>query len=79
MAEENASFYAFKPSGKWKYEGRGYLSNEAFRDFDDRKGRILRENGNCWPGMIYDARDLICVVIPDESHETGFPLMFIPK
>lgn len=32
---ENATFYAFKPSGKWKYSGRGHFPEVALREFPD--------------------------------------------
>jgi hypothetical protein len=78
---ENATFYAFKPSGKWKYTGRGYLSAEVFdisiTSADGKIEQILRDNDNCWPGMSTRADNLTLVVIPDESCPHGWPQMYV--
>jgi hypothetical protein len=80
--ENNATFYTFKDSGKWSYEGRGYLSDAVFRECFSghaRREQILKDNGGLCPGMSTAGRDLIMVVIPDESHDTGFPLLLHPE
>lgn len=77
MSGLNATFYAFNPSGKWKYEGRGYLSPKVFEVFsaEERRAQILRDNGGVYPGMRTAAPDLTWVVIGDETVPHGYPLM----
>lgn len=80
MRSENATFYAFNPSGKWKYEGRGFLSEAVFEVFEraERRAQILRDNDDKFPGMSSAAHDYVWVVIGDESNEHGYPLMLLP-
>lgn len=80
MKTENATFYAFNPSGKWKYEGRGFLSSSVFDAFtrQERRERILRDNDGKFPGMSTAAEEYIWVVIGDPEIDHGFPLMLHP-
>ena len=79
MSEKsNARFLMFKPSGKWKYEGRGILPHD-FSKYDDFRALIIASNGGLCPGMSTDGSDYIIIVIPDEDHPTGWPLMLKPK
>lgn len=76
----NATFLAFKPSGKWKYEGRGFLTEKAMMTFDNRKAQVLEDNGGNWPGCSNPMDYLHCVVVPDEAAEGYvYPLMFPAK
>lgn len=79
IKQENATFHAFKPSGKWKYTGRGYLSPEVFKLFrgEEQVTQILRDNDGKWPGMNSSADDLTLVVIGDDDIDHGFPLMIV--
>lgn len=79
MRSDNATFYAFNPTGKWKYEGRGYLSPEVFAVFErsERRARILQDNGGKFPGMSSTADDYVWVVVGDEDNNHGYPLMLL--
>lgn len=78
---ENARFLTFKPSGKWKYEGRGNASEMLFKRFGvgERRAQVLADNGGLMPGMSTSGSDLIVVVIPDEDHDSGWPLLLLPE
>lgn len=78
MNLENATFHTFKTSGKWAYSGRGYLP-EDFNMAEDMRSFIMTQNGHKCPGMSTDGSDLTLVIIPDENHPTGWPLMFYPE
>jgi len=77
MKEVNASFYAFTENGKWKYEGRGHLSQAVFQVFElhARRNQILEDNDNKFPGMSSAGLNYTWVVIPDEEIAHGYPLM----
>lgn len=76
----NATFYSFKESGKWKYSGRGRVTQQLFACFSrvGRRRRILFDNNEKFPGMSTPAEDFIWVVLPDESCDFGYPLMLLP-
>jgi hypothetical protein len=76
----NATFYAFNPSGKWKYEGRGYLSESVFSVFSraERRAQILMDNDGKFPGMCTSADEYVWVVIGDREINHGYPLMLHP-
>lgn len=74
---ENATFYAFKKTGKWKYDGRGNLPHD-FTKYDVFRDYIIASNGGLCPGMSTDAADYFIIVIPDADHPTGWPLMLKP-
>lgn len=78
--KDNATFYTFKPSGKWKYKGRGYASPELYTcwDRDEKRQRILADNGGKMPGMSTDGSDLIVMVAIDDDAEHGWPLLIHP-
>lgn len=80
MPHENATFYTFKPSGKWKYSGRGYAMPMLWERFThvEQRAQILKDNNNCVPGMNSDGEGLIIVVIPDENCPHGWPLHINP-
>lgn len=77
---ENATFHSFKPSGKWYASGRGHLLKDVFECFTavDQWKRILRANGGAYPGLKSIGAEFVCVVIPDEDVEFGYPLMLRP-
>jgi hypothetical protein len=72
--EADCTLLYFKPSGKWKYEGRG-----LFPAGDVTRETIMAANGSM-PGIISDASGMIVVVIPDDGCVTGFsyPRMLHP-
>lgn len=77
---EDCSFYYFKPSGKWKYEGRGRFPRPPERGgyYEVDHDAIRRENGSM-PGLTEgsDAKHMTIVVIPDENCAvaTSYPRM----
>lgn len=73
---ENATFYTFKKSGKYAYEGRGHLSPQVFERFDKngRYHQILEDNGGSIPGMSGNGVGYFIVVIGDEANPHGWPL-----
>lgn len=73
---ENATFYTFKPSGKWAYSGRGNASDLLFHTFthNEQRAVIIDDNGGCIPGMNGNGVGYTIVVIPDENHTSGWPL-----
>lgn len=75
----NATFHTFKPSGKWKYSGRGHCPSRVFESHtqEAKIEAILAENDGCWPGMSSAATDLTLVVIPDEECLHGWPQMYV--
>jgi hypothetical protein len=77
--EGNATFHAFKTSGKWGYTSRGVLDAEVFNTFNAfaQYEAILKLNGDCWPGMNGRADGYITVAIPDEACTFGWPLIFL--
>lgn len=79
MAVANATFYAFKPSGKWKYSGRGVVDVRLFMQMfgaEERRRYAIHElNGGKHPGMSGPADEYDVVVVPDED-APGWPLLF---
>lgn len=76
MNNDNATFHLFKPSGKWGYSGRGYLSREVFDVFSHKEQReqILVDNGGEMPGINGKGYGYHVVVIGDDDLPHGFPL-----
>lgn len=76
MPEANATFHLFKPSGKWAYTGRGYLSEHVFKVFSDvdRRGQILHDNCEEMPGVRGNGDYFNVVVIGDDDLPHGWPL-----
>ena len=75
----NATFYSFKRSGKCYAEGRGTLTREAIYDWNNRREHILRNNDGKYPGLSGRGDEFHFVIIPDEDHPEGFPLMLLRK
>lgn len=77
---KNATFYAFKQSGKWYTSERGYLSEQVFKYFDriDMRRQIVADNQGKFPGLSGPGNDFIFVVIGDDEINHGFPLMLFP-
>lgn len=75
MTNADCTYLYFKPSGKWKYEGRG-----RFPDGDVNRRSIMQANEGFMPGITSNASDMIVVVIPDDGCTTGFayPRMLLP-
>lgn len=76
MPKENASFHLFRPTGKWGYSGRGYLSPAVFEVFShaDQRAQILADNGDLMPGILGTGESYHVVVIGDEDLAHGWPL-----
>ena len=64
----DATFYAFKPTGKWKYAGEGYWPEGMDLNHDT----ICAANGGLMPGMSTQAKDLTIVAIPMEHCKKQF-------
>jgi hypothetical protein len=76
-----ATFLSFKESGKWYASGRAHLTPDFFRYFgEDRRGFILGSmpDGN-YPGLSGPGSEFVWVIVPDDDHENGFPLMLRPE
>jgi len=78
--EPNATFHAFRTSGKWYTTGRGYLSPGVFAVFErhERREQIVADNGGRYPGLSGPGNDFIFVVVGDDSCDHGFPLLLYP-
>jgi hypothetical protein len=78
--KDDCTFLYFKPTGKWKYEGRGrfpVLPDEGWYPVD--REAVIKENGGM-PGITTDAGSLIVVIIPDEecSSRFAYPRLLLP-
>lgn len=76
MDKNNATFHLFKPSGKWGYSDRGYLSPDVFCVFTsaERRQQILNDNGGTMPGISGRGEGYHVVVIGDDNIDHGWPL-----
>lgn len=75
----NASFYYFKPYGKYYCEGRGFLTPAVFRDIRTSfRERVMAANKKKWPGMSGDCEWCRIVIIPDSEVDFGWPLCLEP-
>lgn len=81
MRDNNdCTFLYFKPSGKWKYEGRGKFPHPPGEDYYDvDRAAIQRENGGM-PGISTDGSDLVVIVMPDDACDAplAYPRMLMP-
>lgn len=82
---DDCTYLYFKPSGKWKYDGRGRFPRNPNPNgglYDVDRDAIIRENGSM-PGLAqsYRADDLVVVVIPDEDCDCkmAYPRMLKPE
>lgn len=78
--QNNATFYTFKPSGKWYTTERGYLSRDIFhgaKSGEEKVERIRADNGGAWPGLRGTGSEFTLVVFGDEDLDYGFPLMIV--
>lgn len=77
--EFDGTIYCFNPtSGKWKYEGRGFVPEEVFSgafSSHARRAAILRANGGKCPGLSGPGNHLTWVVILDDRIGYGWPLL----
>lgn len=79
--QPNATFHAFKPSGKWYTTDRGILSENCYGVAftpAERRAKVLEVNGGNYPGLSSPGERFVLVVIPDETVEFGFPLLLPP-
>lgn len=75
-----ATFYAFKSSGKYYSAGRAYLDPRFFREWpDDRRKFLLELTGGKYPGLSGTGSELTWVIVPDDDHENGFPILLKPR
>lgn len=77
-----ATYYYFKPSGKWAYEGEGHFPAELFEPFY-RGGKIARDiiaryNEGKHPGLNSYTTNLIIVATPHKDCPHGWPIMIFP-
>lgn len=82
-ATGNAMFYYFNPgSGKWKYEGHGFIHEEYFKhphwDYG-RRDAILKWNDGHWPGITANKpqHGFHVVIVMDEDIGFGWPQMLL--
>lgn len=81
MKKDDCTFLYFKPSGKWKYEGRGRFPSAPDEGWHEvGRDEIIRENG-AMPGITTRGPDLVIVVLPDESCQvrSAYPRMLMPE
>lgn len=77
MTDHDCTYLYFKPSGKWKYDGRGRFPRPQDDGWHDvNRAEILRENGGM-PGISGRAEDLVIVIIPDDECDvrSAYPRM----
>lgn len=86
----NATFHYFKDTDKWYASERGVMPEEAFKPFLGHgafeykppqvmtRERILRANGDKYPGLSTTGSNFRCVVIMDDDAEFGWPVMLEP-
>lgn len=72
----DTTYLYFKPSGKWKYEGRGVFPST----FEVDRGTIMGANDGKMPGISSNGQDYIIVVLPDDdcSSPYAYPRMLHP-
>lgn len=73
---DNATFYSFKPSGKYYSTGRGAIEAQNYEPISNEERRldIVKQNGGKMPGLNSIGSSLMVIVVPDESVEFGWPL-----
>lgn len=76
-----ATFHSFKKSGKWYASGRAHLPPKFFTVFPSSRREWLLDHlpNRNYPGLSGPGRDLIWVIVPDESHSSGWPVMLRPE
>lgn len=81
MLSHRATFYSFKPSGKWYTTGRGRLTEDVFKVFGTAKRRaaVLKANDGRYPGLSGDGHGFIFMVVADDDCQFGYPLMLMPR
>ena len=67
----SATYYYFKPSGKWKYDGEGVSIPMDGRELTHDRLREL--NGGSMPGIVSDGKDFTIVIIDPESFPRMIP------
>jgi hypothetical protein len=77
---DNATFHAFRASGKWYASGRGHLPKEVFAVFErtERRLAIITANGGKFPGLNGPGEEFVFIVVADEDVDYGYPLMLAP-
>lgn len=75
-----ATFHSFKDSGKWYATGRARLDPVFFTTFPPSRRKFLLTllpDGK-YPGLNSAGEEFTWVIMPDENHENGFPIMLRP-
>lgn len=79
VREKNCSFHCFKASGKWYTSEEGFIDESVFGSFGkDRLSTVLELNGDRWPGLSTEGKDLFRIALPHERLDYGFPQMYLP-
>lgn len=79
--EHDCTYVYFKPSGKWKYDGRGRFPRPQDDGWHDvNRDEVMRENGGM-PGISSRGSDLVVVIIPDDecNVRSAYPRMLKPE
>lgn len=75
----NATFYIFKPSGKYYTEDRGVITPNVFRDVANTfRERVLACNKKKMPGLSSEGEWARVVIILDKEVDFGWPLCLEP-
>lgn len=72
---DDCTFLYFKPTGKWRYDGRGtFPHREGYYEITHD---LIFEENNGMPGISHDGKDLTVIVIPDDDCKStaAFPRM----
>ena len=71
--KDDCTFLYFKPSGKWKYEGRGVFPRPPVSGeyYEVDHNAVFRAN-NGMPGISSDGKSLTLVIVPDEDCTAKF-------
>ncbi|MBC7149025.1 MAG: hypothetical protein H5U22_06565 [Rhizobium sp.] len=74
----DCTYLYFKPSGKWKYEGRGRFPTADV--FSIKREHVIDENSGM-PGISSRGEDYFVIIIPDDgcAHPFAYPRMIQPE
>lgn len=75
----NATYIYFNRVNKFKDKVRGLFPNAAFvpayRGHMEARQEIMRLHSNHMPGMLTTGSTWTILVIPDEGHDVGWPIL----